>query len=419
MDLDQRRPARIKRPESPVGVRVADSPDDDRFGQEVQFVPPGRGARVIAAFSYLGASCIPIVLIIPGRQFVVRHGRVALGLHIARMAWVGLVLAIWWATRPDEQRLYTFADLLADIGLLLVVGFPRVSTMGLDVTPWIVTPLIVVWLCSLAGFVLALTGRTADFEAFVNANWNDMIWTAGWSRQRVAEERRRARLARERQLERLQRTTLAMGIERERQERRTDVEDAIQRLQAERDHIDHLLALGEMSQRRYDTLGADIEQEIADLRAQLSEIVQRTDSPRAAPSRLRASRLDRAPESEIDSIAIVTPSGVPLFTYGHFQLDEALVSGILSAFDSITEEVFGSRVHKTELAQGQVLHFAHGQHIVLLATFVEEPSPRQIEQLRLMLQQFELANAGPLARKAYDPDYLHEVHIPFRFRQRA
>ena len=104
---------------------------------------------------------------------------------------------------------------------------------------------------------------------------------------------------------------------------------------------------------------------------------------------------------------------------GTFQLDNTIVAGMLSAFDGISEEVFGSRVHKTELAEGQVLHFAHGQHVIVLAIFVEEPSPRQVEQLRTMLQQFEAANAGPLLRNAFVPDYLHEITSPFTFRVRS
>ncbi|HUG14362.1 MAG TPA: hypothetical protein VMM78_05015 [Thermomicrobiales bacterium] len=401
------------------GQRQESLDDDSRFTPEGQYVPPGGSVRVLAALSYIGAMCAPVSVIVPGRQFAFRHSRVALALHVGRFIWVSVILFIWWTTRPANDRTYTFADFMADAALLLVVGVPRVDVFSQDISPWIVTPLVVMWALSLMGFVLALTGRTADLEAFISANWNEMVWTTGWSRARAAEERRRARIARQRQLDRLQRTTLAMGVERERRERRTEVEDAIQRLQAERDHIDHLLSLGEMSRRRYDTLGADIDQEITDLRAELTDITQRTVTTRPSGSTLRAGRLDRAPESEVDTIAIITPSGVPLFTYGNFQLDEALVSGILSAFDSITEEMFGSRVHKTELAEGQVLHFAHGQHVVLLASFIDEPSPRQIEQLRLMLQQFELANAGPLSRKSYDTDFLHEVHIPFRLHQRV
>ncbi len=92
-----------------------------------------------------------------------------------------------------------------------------------------------------------------------------------------------------------------------------------------------------------------------------------------------------------------------------------IVAGALSAFDSLSEEVFGSRVHKTQLAEGQVLYFVHGTHILSLAIFDDEPSPRQIEQLKTMLRQFEHANQGHLERQQYDPEYLHQVEIPFKF----
>jgi hypothetical protein len=133
---------------------------------------------------------------------------------------------------------------------------------------------------------------------------------------------------------------------------------------------------------------------------------------------MRLHRLSRPEETVVETISIITADGVPIFTYGQFQLDEAIVAGILSAFDSLSEEVFGSRVHKTSLAGGQVLYFAHGQHVLVMAVFDDEPSPRQIEQLRTMLLQFEQANSGPLARKQYDPAYLHQVEIPFRFAER-
>ena len=64
------------------------------------------------------------------------------------------------------------------------------------------------------------------------------------------------------------------------------------------------------------------------------------------------------------------------------------------------------------------MHFVHGQHVIVVAVFEEEPSPKQIEELRTMLQYFEQANAGPLSRQQFDTRYLHEVQIPFRFRDR-
>jgi hypothetical protein len=384
-----------------------------------QSIPPGRAARYVAACSYLGIVSLLIVLAAPTRRFVMNHARTALALHLMRFLWIGGIIIIYWLGRPSGDETYTSSRVTGDLALLISAGLPRGSSLQTDILPWIAASLVGLWLLALVGIVLALVGRTADMRALVSADWNDVVRQSTWWANRAAEERRRARRARQRQLERLQRTTKVMGVERERTQRRAEIDERITRLQAEREHINQLLALGEVSQRRYDSLSAEIDAELLELRLELSDIFQRSATPRKVPEKLRASRLDRAPESMVETIAIVTPSGVPLFTYGFFHLDEALVAGILSAFDSISEEVFGSRVHKTALAEGQVLYFAHGEHVVVLAIFTDEPSPRQVEQLRTMLQQFELANAGPLARQQYDPNYLHEVQIPFRFSERT
>ena len=190
-------------------------------------------------------------------------------------------------------------------------------------------------------------------------------------------------------------------------------------MRALRDHNDQLLALGEISQRRYDESLKGIDEDIVVLERIRSGLTQRTAASSTSfgqiSERMRASRTDRSSEALVDTVAIVTPSGIPLFTYGTFQLDEAIVAGILSAFDSLSEEVFGSRVHKTQLAEGQVLYFAHGLYVLILAVFDDEPSPRQIEQLKTMLRQFEQANQGSLQREQYDPAYLHQVEIAFKF----
>jgi len=398
-----------------------DPPDADPFpdGYATVVTPPGSGARVFAALTYLASFSILIFIARPSRRFTLLHSRVALPLHVLRVLWVGGMLALWWRTGPRAGAPYEQSDIVADIGMLLVAGIPRISTLQSDALPWIITPLVASWLLSLIGAVQALMGRTADFHAFSHADWSDVSsYWRGW-RLSPEEERAQARRARTRHVERLQRTTKVMGVERTRRERSAVIKDHLSQLQAEYDHITQLLALGEISQRRYDVLTNDMTEEIASLRAEQGEISKRSANPRKMPTPMRVNRLDRAPESAVNTVAIVTPSGVPLFTYGSFALDEALVGGILSAFDSISEEVFGSRVHKTELAEGHVLHFAHGEHVVILAVFVEEPSPRQIEQLRSMLTTFEAANNGPLARQAYDTQYLHEIHPPFEFEERV
>ena len=95
----------------------------------------------------------------------------------------------------------------------------------------------------------------------------------------------------------------------------------------------------------------------------------------------------------LQTLAITAHSGIPLFTYGTFHLDEALVTGILSAFNSLSEEVFGAQVHKTQLAEGQVLSFVHARHTVTMAVFDEEPSPVQLRLLRDLVDDFEARNS--------------------------
>lgn len=389
--------------------------DDNPFPDGYAFVvtPPGARARMFASLSYVASFSLLIFISRPSRRFTLLHSRVALPLHVLRFLWAGTMLALWSQTGPRAGAPYDGSDLVADAGMLLIAGIPRLSTLQSVALPWVITPLAACWLLSLIGVVLALRGRTADFGAFAHADWSDVSsYYRGW-RLSPEEERMQARRARARHVERLQRTTKVMGVERTRRERITVIEDHLAQVQAEYDHINQLLALGEISQRRYDSLTAEMTAEIASLRAEQGEISKRATTPRRMPTPMRVNRLDRAPESAVTTVAIVTPSGVPLFTYGSFALDEALVAGILSAFDSISEEVFGSRVHKTELAEGHVLHFAHGEHVVILAVFIDEPSPRQIEQLRGMLSTFEAANNGPLARQQYDTQYLHEIHPPF------
>jgi hypothetical protein len=247
-------------------------------------------------------------------------------------------------------------------------------------------------------------------------NKETIVYKDPWAHLKMYTQ---ARIARDRQLERLQHSSRLVTTERERRTRIVDLEEEIARLEQLRLHSDQLLGVGEISRRRYELMQDEIDGEIAGLMGRINELQARMAMPASAvPDRLRVHRLERDAESQIDSLMIVTPDGLPLFSYGHFALDEALVTGILSAFDSLSEEVFGSRVHKTNLAEGKVLHFAHGQYVLIMAIFIDEPSPRQIAQLRKMLQQFELANAGPLARKAWDPAYLHEVQMPFRFVER-
>lgn len=389
----------------------------DYLGYDSERVPPDRGDRFVAAFAYIGV--IPFLLLIgsPGRFFVRRHQHVAATVHALRVFWTIGVLALWWgffAAGDQNERLRALAG---DAAMTIGVGIPWFSSFREDLLPWVLTPLIATWLLSFGGFFLAATGRSADFGAFVGADWSDVVRRRRWFSRTPEEERRIARLARERHLEKIQSSTRTYASERMRSERLASIDNDIDYLHAQRNHNDQLLALGEISQRRYDELQRDIQVDIAELERIRSGLAYRTAGATSEqrPESMRISRTDRSTEALVSTVAIVTPSGVPLFTYGQFNLDDAIVAGILSAFDSLSEEVFGSRVHKTQLAEGQVLYFAHGIHVLILAIFDDEPAPRQIEQLKAMLRQFEQANLGHLQREQYDPQYMHQIEIPFKF----
>jgi hypothetical protein len=375
-----------------------------------------RAERWAAAGAYLAGGAFAVSASNPEATFVRRHVRCALFIHGVRLVWVGLIVGLWWwryADGPGRERL---RELGLDLSLLAIAGVPWPSSFSMPLLPWLLTPLAVTWLTSLVGFGLAIRGRSADIHAFSHADWTDVVQRPHSLSFSPEEEKRRARLARERQLERLQRSSRTIVAERGRRSEIDDLHEQVEQAERQRAYYDQLLSLGEISKRRYEQTVEDLNDQVADLKARLGELNTRRALPGTpVPGRLRMARINREAEASVESLAIVTPSGVPVFSYGRFQLDEALVAGILSAFDSLSEEVFGSRVHKTQLAHGQVLHFAHGERVVIMATFEDEPSPRQLDQLRTMLRQFEQANAGPLSRGQYDPNHLHQVEVPYRF----
>lgn len=385
-------------------------------------VHPGlsRVERVVAAFSYVSIFPVVIALSSPNSRFVNRHLRVALPLFAVRVLWTLAVVGVWWWRSSEalalEERLRPAA---VDLIVTLVIGAPVGDIWFSGALPWLLTPVIFGLTTTAMGFAIAVSGHSADIDAFLHANWTEPISRRRFLRQSPEEEKEQARRARERQIERLQKSSQMLRTEQARRIQIADIEAQLERIELQREYHDQLLALGEISQRRYDQVNAELDEQAAELRALLSSLETRVQNAGVAIAGQGVNRLRRPSETLVESLAIVTPDGVPIFTYGQFQLDDAIVAGMLSAFDSLSEEVFGSRVHKTALAEGQVLYFAHGDYVLIMAAFIDEPSPRQIEDLRSMLKNFEAANLGPIARKQYDPRYLHEVPIPFRFAERA
>ena len=373
--------------------------------------------RVIAAVAYFGSFALFVSLSKPSTRFVNRHLNVAISIFIIRSLWLAIILTGWWLSAETVEGESKSREFALDVLFTIIIGFPISDTWTSGAFAWLAPPVALTLLASGTGAYLAYAGKTADFHAFTTANWSDPSASRSFlGNMTPDDERALARRARERQIERLAMSSRLLRTEEARRARIADLEAQIERIDLQREYHDQLLSLGEISQRRYDQVNVDLDNQAAALRTQLSNLQTRIQNPAiASADSENGNRLRRPDEVLVESLAIVTPDGIPIFTYGQFQLDDAIVAGMLSAFDSLSEEVFGSRVSKTALAEGQVLYFAHGDYVLVMANFIDEPAPRQIEELREMLSHFESANNGPLARKQYDPKFLHEVVVPFRF----
>ena len=112
-------------------------------------------------------------------------------------------------------------------------------------------------------------------------------------------------------------------------------------------------------------------------------------------------------------------SGTPVFTWGHFPLDEALTAGMMSALDTLAEEMFGAPVQKTALAEGAVVSVVRGERTRLVAWFDGDPSPVQLRDLQGYLEEFERANAAVLASLPVDCGRIVALPVPSGPSERA
>ena len=93
-----------------------------------------------------------------------------------------------------------------------------------------------------------------------------------------------------------------------------------------------------------------------------------------------------------------TASGVPLAEVGKFQVDTGLLVPMLSSFRSLTQEVFGAGMKRTEIEGGRWLCFIPGRHTTLIVIFSAEPAELQLQMLEDLHRDFETANAWALER---------------------
>jgi hypothetical protein len=408
--------------------------------------PPSRLSCTLAALAYLfGAAALLIVAIGPRNPFLVRHAQQAMGVHIVRLGLVSGVILYWHVAASGTPEMSISAYTL-HLGALVLLGIPWPAEIDADLMLLLALPLGGTWLLSFFGAIVAGAGRSLDIAAALSSRWPDSVEEApkigtpeydraiglrGGSRPEYVQaeatgnaytdiERGIARDLRDQRLERMWSASRAAAQERDRKELLGELEKRQETVLVRLDHLNHLLSTGSISMSRYNRFNQELVAYLDGLRSVMSRVKSRSSGSRQALGDLPEvpQSLTSAPDAEALALAVIDSSGIPVVTYGHFAMDESLISGMVSVLDGLSEEMFGSRVNMTQLAGGDVVYYAQGEHSNAFVTFDDEPSPTQVQRLRDYVESFEAANADQLTHHPFDPNRITEIEVPFRFARR-
>ncbi len=379
--------------------------------------------RRIATIAYIGGASLFIVPFRPRSRYAARHVTVAGGLHLIRFIWATLTIVVW-TLGSNEQISHRMDRLVFDMCALLIAGIPWPAGVDLRFALALSLPIGCTWLLALIGAFLAATGRTVDLDACFNSDWSgEMEYPhegygngQGANAKHRPEDRSRFKELTEQRLDRMWKASQVAAVERRRSERleqvRTDQNAVLSRIA----NLNRMLSLGEISLTRFNSIYAELIEYLDVLRLEMSDLeMRRVDAFDIKQHPMRPPTVDHVPETRVLTLAIVDPSGLPIRTYGDFPLEESMITGMVSAFESLSEEMFGSHVHKTQLADGQVVHFVRGRLTIGYAIFEDEPAAEQIFRLREFLESFEAINAEDLRHLPVDPTRLRDVPTPFDF----
>lgn len=405
-----------------------------------------RTSCLLAAASYiLGAFALIVVAIGPRNPFLVRHAQQAMIIHIVRLVLVsGAMLS--WHLGGDATSTLPMADFTLHLGMLVLVGLPWPGELPTDLLLLLGLPLGAPWLIAIAGAIVSSLGRSLDLPAALKSDWPEEVddhlpemgtpeydrliglrggqpeyetgYGAGTPYYDV--ERGIARDLRDQRLERMWSASRSAAQERSRKDIIQELEKRQDTVLVRLDHLNHLLSTGSISMSRYNRFNQELVAYLDGLRSVMARVQARSEGANQALGVLpeAPTALTGAPDAEAQALAVIDTSGIPVVTYGHFAMDESLISGMVSVLDGLSEEMFGSRANMTQLATGDVVYYSQGQYSSTFVTFDDEPSPAQIQRLREYVEAFEEANAQQLSRHPFDPEKIVEVEVPFRFTRR-
>jgi hypothetical protein len=406
---------------------------------------PSRVSCLLASGTYLiGAFALIVVAIGPRNPFLLRHAQQAMGIHLVRLVVVSAVMLTWYVSAASSPGL-SVSDFALHIGALVLLGLPWPGELPAELFTLLALPLGGPWILSLFGFSVSALGRSLDLRAALTSQWPETveeppkIGTPEYDRSiglrggliayqasnspgsvYTDVERGIARDLRDQRLERMWSASRVAAQERNRKDILIELEKRQDTVLVRLDHLNHLLSTGSISMTRYNRFTGELVSYLDGLRGVIARVQSRTEGAGQALGVLPEApgALTGAPDAEALALAVIDSSGIPVVTYGHFAMDESLVSGMVSVLDGLSEEMFGSRVNMTQLAGGDVVYYSQGEYTSAFVTFDDEPSPAQVQRLREYVDTFETENAGQLSRTPFDPNQIKEVDVPFRFARR-
>jgi len=172
----------------------------------------------------------------------------------------------------------------------------------------------------------------------------------------------------------------------------TAAREFLERLRAKTNKVVQDFAEGAINQRQFQAVYGHYQRQRREIEQALIQMPG-SGAWRAAAVEGHTTFLREQHAAKVLSYAIYeTTSGMALAQVGDLHVDAELLVPMLSSFRSITQELFGAGMRRTEIEGGRWLCFVPGQYTTLLVIFSAEPAVLQLKMIEDLHRDFELVN---------------------------
>jgi hypothetical protein len=177
----------------------------------------------------------------------------------------------------------------------------------------------------------------------------------------------------------------------------TEAREFLERLRVKTHKVVQDFAGGMINQRQFQAVYGHYQRQRREIEQALIQMPG-SGAWRAAAVEGHTTFLREQHAAKVLSYAIYeTASGMALAQVGDLHVDPELLVPMLSSFRSITQELFGAGMRRTEIDGGRWLCFVPGQYTTLLVIFSAEPAVLQLQMIEDLHRDFELVNQMTLS----------------------